>query len=272
MIENLTWRVVLLSVVFVTDLVMVIGLVREELRDWRLNRSASGAGSLLKLRGIFRSPAMGEPKGRGSRARTVGVLVVALSLAMSVGTNIGRAAQPSAADTVHRFYDTLLSTMQNGHSLGERGRFDRLAPIITSSFDVGYMAQKAVGPTWFKLSPPQQQQVTQAFQRYVTATYADRFDNYSGEKFQVGAEQSTSFGTIVQSRIVKSDGELVSINYLMHQNGDLWQVADIYLTGTISELATLRSQFTSVLAREGVDGLIATLNRKTDMIVTSNLP
>jgi len=58
----------------------------------------------------------------------------------------------------------------------------------------------------------------------------------------------------------------------MLQNGDLWQVADIYLTGTISELATLRSQFTSVLAREGVDGLIATLNRKTDMIVTSNLP
>jgi hypothetical protein len=62
-IENLTLRVVLLSVVFVTDLVMVIGLVREELRDWRLNRSASGAGSLLKIAGDFSESGDGGAKG-----------------------------------------------------------------------------------------------------------------------------------------------------------------------------------------------------------------
>jgi hypothetical protein len=43
MSTDLIWRVALLSAVFVSDLVVFIGLVREEVRDWRVNRSASGA-------------------------------------------------------------------------------------------------------------------------------------------------------------------------------------------------------------------------------------
>jgi hypothetical protein len=39
--EDMVWRVVLLSVVFLTDLVVFIGLCREELRDWRGRRSAT---------------------------------------------------------------------------------------------------------------------------------------------------------------------------------------------------------------------------------------
>jgi phospholipid transport system substrate-binding protein len=132
------------------------------------------------------------------------------------------------------------------------------------------MAQKAVGAGWTKLTPAQQQSVTEAFHRYMTATYADRFDSYSGEKFQVRGVEPTSFGTIVQSQIVKSDGAPVSINYLMHENSGAWQIADVYLTGTISQLANLRSQFSAVLARQGVDGLIAMLNEKAETLVANN--
>ena len=41
-----------------------------------------------------------------------------------------------------------------------------------------------------------------AFARYMIATYADNFDGYSGEKFEVTGQQANSYGTIVQSRIV----------------------------------------------------------------------
>src|SRR5690349_17212119 len=199
---------------------------------------------------------------RWTLARKLSVFVAMLLIAVALGRGLGEAAPSNPADTVHRFYDVLLNTMQNGPSLGDKGRYDRLAPVISQSFDVPYMAQRAVGPGWAKLASTQQQAVTEAFQRYMTATYADRFDSYSGEKFQVRGVEPTSFGTIVQSQIVKSDGAPVSINYLMHENGGGWQIADVYLTGTISQLATLRSQFSAVLARQGVDGLIAMLNEK----------
>jgi phospholipid transport system substrate-binding protein len=52
----------------------------------------------------------------------------------------------------------------------------------------------------------------------------------------------------------------------MHQNQGSWQISDVYLDGTISQLAIQRSEFYSILRREGVDGLVMALNRKVDLL------
>jgi phospholipid transport system substrate-binding protein len=54
----------------------------------------------------------------------------------------------------------------------------------------------------------------------------------------------------------------VNINYLMRQNNGGWQIADVYLNGTISELATRRSEFSAILHAQGINGLIEALNSK----------
>jgi phospholipid transport system substrate-binding protein len=197
--------------------------------------------------------------------RVVG-LCLALFLAVALVPSHARAAS-GPEETVRSFYATLLATMERGRDLGQKGRYDALAPAIRRSFDLAAMARLAVGPAWNKLSPAQQDSVTDAFAHYTIATYADRFGAYSGEKLEVTGTQATSFGALVDTRIVTSDGEPVSINYLMRRNGDDWQVADVYLAGTVSQLATLRAQFSAVLARDGVDGLVASLNRKAQTLV-----
>jgi phospholipid transport system substrate-binding protein len=195
-------------------------------------------------------------------------LFFALLLAAAFVPNHARAAT-GPEDTVRGFYATLLDTMRHAPELGEKGRYDTLAPVIRRSFDLPAMARLAVGPGWASFTPEQRQRVTEAFSRYTIATYADRFSGYSGEKLEVTGQQAGPYGTLVDSRIVKSDGSPVRINYLLRRNGDNWQIADVYLTGTISQLASLRSQFSAVLAREGIDGLVATLNRKTEMLVAN---
>lgn len=77
-------------------------------------------------------------------------------------------------------------------------------------------------------------------------------------------EETVKHGTIVRTRIVQSDGERVTINYVLHDNDTAWQIRDVYLTGTISELATRRSEFTLTLRNGGVEALIARLNQKAD--------
>jgi phospholipid transport system substrate-binding protein len=173
-------------------------------------------------------------------------------------------AVPSAngADTVRAFYSTLLDTMRNGHQLGAQGRYAKIAPVIAQSFDMPLMTRLAVGPDWVSLTPAQQAQVTQAFERYVAAVYAERFDSYAGEQLTVTGEEASPAGTVILSKIVKSDGDPVNINYLMRQNGGTWQIADVYLNGTISELATRRSEFGSILKTQGINGLIEALNNK----------
>jgi phospholipid transport system substrate-binding protein len=206
---------------------------------------------------------------RSRRAtRRLAIAFVALT-AIAVGSASGRAAS-APQDTIRNFYAVLLTSMKSGRVLGGKGRFDALMPAIRQDFDLSYMSRMAVGAGWSALSSAEKQGVSDAFARYITATYANNFDSYAGERFEVNGSRSTPFGTIVESRLIQSDGKPVTMNYLMRENNNAWQVGDIYLTGTISELANLRSQFSSVLAREGADGLIASLRRKTEVLLAGN--
>jgi len=179
------------------------------------------------------------------------------------------AAPASGGDTVQGLYDALLSTMKNARILGQSGRFTQLEPVIRRSFDIASMSRLSVGPSWASLTEAQRQQMTESYGRYISAIYADRFDNYAGQKLEVTGEQSTPSGVIVKSQIIKANGEPVKVDYRMRQNGDSWLISDIYLDSAISEVATRRSEFSAILKKDGIDGLIAALNRKADILTAT---
>jgi phospholipid transport system substrate-binding protein len=160
--------------------------------------------------------------------------------------------------------------MKSGRSLGQHGRFTRLEPVIRRTFDIATMARLSVGSSWATLSEAQRQQVMESFGRYISAIYADRFDSYAGQKLQVTGEQPAAGGIMVKSQIIKANGEPVNVDYMMRRNGDTWLISDIYLDGAISEVATRRSEFGAILKNEGIDGLIAALNRKADILTASS--
>ena len=174
------------------------------------------------------------------------------------------AAGAGPTEAVRRLNGELLDTMQRATTLGVKGRYQKLEPIVFKTFDVPYMARLSIGPSWASLTPDQKKRAARAYGRYVAAVYATRFDGYSGERFEILGEQKIKRGTIVKSQIIKSDGEPVSISYLVHDNAVGYQIRDVYLTGTISELATRRSEFAGILRSGGIDGLIASLNKKAD--------
>ena len=197
---------------------------------------------------------------------------VGKAIALSVGIGLailsypGHAAPASGGDTVQGLYEVLLATMKNGHTLGQSGRFMQLEPVILRTFDIPTMARLSVGPAWVGLTEAQRQQITEGFGRYISAIYADRFDSYAGQKLQVTDEQPNPAGVIVRSQIIKANGDPVKVDYLMRQNGEAWLISDIYLDGAISEVATRRSEFGAIMKSQGVDGLIAALNRKADVL------
>ena len=179
------------------------------------------------------------------------------------------AAPASGGDTVQGLYDALFSTMKNGRTLGQSGRFAQLEPVNRRTFDIPSMARWSVGSSWATLTEDQRQQVTESFGRYISAIYADRFDSYDGQKLQVIGEQPAVAGIMVRSQIVKANGEPVNVDYMMRRNGDNWLISDIYLDGAISEVATRRSEFAAILKSQGIDGLIAALNRKADILTAT---
>ena len=206
--------------------------------------------------------------GRTTLSKTVVWKAVALGAGLGLGmlSFSVHAAPSSGGDTVQGLYNALLITMKNGRTLGRSGRFTQLAPVIRRSFDVALMARLSIGPSWAGLSEAQRQQMTESFGRYISAIYADRFDSYDGQKLEVTSEQAAPSGVMVKSQIVKANGEPVKVDYMMRRNGEGWLISDIYLDGAISEVATRRSEFSTIIRNEGIDGLIAALNRKADLL------
>jgi phospholipid transport system substrate-binding protein len=189
-----------------------------------------------------------------------------LALALVAAPRPGVTAPEGGGAIVQNLYYTLLGTMRNGGTLGVSGRFAQIAPVIHQIFDLALMTRLSVGPSWATLDDAQKQQVTEAFGRYVSATYAERFDSYHGQRLEVTGEEPAPAGMIVRSRIIKADGEPVEVDYLMRRSGGAWLISDIYLDGTISEVATRRSEFSAIIRSQGIDGLIVALNRKADML------
>jgi phospholipid transport system substrate-binding protein len=170
-----------------------------------------------------------------------------------------------AVGRVRAFYDALLATMKQADRLGIRGRYDKLAPVISSTFDLAAMTRIAVGPEWNSIAPELQSKLIESFTRMTVATYASRFDGYSGERFEVEpASEVRTTGRVVHTKLFPSNGEPITLNYLMRGSDDNWRIVDVYLTGTISELATRRSEFASILKNGGPSALIDSLGQQTE--------
>lgn len=193
------------------------------------------------------------------------------ALAVAWGGAESRAATTPAA-TLKSFYDVLLAVMKDGPKLGFAGRKQKLTPAINQAFDLALMTRLVVGLPWPSLTAEDQKQLVSAFAEFSIATYANQFDDFSGEKFEVEPKAAPAPGNdvIVKTRLVQSNGEPVQLDYLLRQEQGEWRIIDVFLSGTISQLAARRSEFSGILREQGAPGLIAVLKEKTQALATSN--
>ena len=190
------------------------------------------------------------------------------------GRSLGAIAAPPAVDgpaaAIQAFYEALLAVMKEAKRLSFDQRYSRLQPVILRTFNLELMTRIAVGPEWAHLALDQQQRLAAAFVRYTISTYTGRFDDFGGERFEVDADPvQNPNGVIVQTRLVRPASEPVALNYLMRRDAaGQWQVIDVFLSGTVSELATRRSEFVAVLQRDGADGLVRLLEQRVAALRT----
>ena len=188
--------------------------------------------------------------------------IAALSLLVLL-PSVPAAAEQTPIEEVQKYYDVLYDTWRRADELGFKGRFELLQPIVRETFNMDFIAQFTVGRYWKTLTDPQKTALVEAVTRLSAATYASRFDKYSGEQFVILDQKETSRGDlVVLTNIIDSKGKPVDINYLMRKDDETWRIVDVHLKGTISELATRRSEYTSVLKRHGFDGLLAAIDKR----------
>jgi phospholipid transport system substrate-binding protein len=191
-------------------------------------------------------------------------LLTFLILMMNAAIPCASAGDRGATEVVEELHAALLSAMKDGDKIGYQGRFDQLAPVIRSSFDMPFISRTVLGKHWENLKDEQRSRFIEAFTQQSIATYAANFDSYSGERFKTISEKEVSGGRIlVQSQLIKSDGGQVQLDYLLHRTGSQWRIVNIIAEG-VSDLALKRADYSAFLKRNGFEALLKKLNEKVN--------
>jgi len=173
------------------------------------------------------------------------------------------AAGHSPRDVVATLNATLLDVLKHADTLGYQGRVERLKPVMQATFDLPFMAEKALGTRWKSLGEADRARWIAAFGDFTVANFAANFDHYTGQTFELlGEEPAANDTRLVRTRVVSPGERNVDFAYRLRDAGDRWAIVDVYLEGTVSELALRRSEYASALEHQGFDALVATVRRK----------
>ncbi|MGH8658467.1 MAG: ABC transporter substrate-binding protein [Gammaproteobacteria bacterium] len=179
------------------------------------------------------------------------------------GPGAGAATQPLSADAVvEQLHGTLIRIMENADKLGYTGRYQTLKPVVDDSFDFGEISRIVMGRYWRHLDNGQQAEFLNIFKALSTATYAARFDSYSGESFrQVAKEPFKGERLLLKTELVKQNGETIPFLYVLQPQQQKWLIINVVADG-VSDLSLKKAEYASIMKREGFPHLIAKLREK----------
>ena len=175
------------------------------------------------------------------------------------------------AEVVGQFNETLLSLLDGDSDFD--GRFAKIEPALKEAFDLEFMSSKVLGRGWKDLTPEQKVQWLETFTRLTASNYAGRFVGEKGPTFEtLAVEEGARNTTMVRTKLVDPAKEDVELTYRLRETPDGWKVIDCYLNGTDSEVALRKSEFGSVLRRDGFDSLVTAVNSKSEALASGTVP
>ena len=193
------------------------------------------------------------------------VLLRLMLVIIAVAVGCGRAAIASEITApVEQLHAGLISIMKAGKTASFRQRYETIAPVIGRTFDLQAILRQVVGPRWPSLPADQQAALADAFRRYTIASYVANFDSYSGQRFDTPpVVRAVGNERVVETRFASPGDRVHAMDYVMRQEGGGWKVIDVLAEGSISRVASQRSEMRSLLADGGGPGLLVSLRQKT---------
>ena len=134
---------------------------------------------------------------------------------------------------------------------------------ILPNFDFEKVARLVLGRAWRSASDDQKKGFIIEFRTLLLKTYAVALSKYKNQKikFKPTRMSDTDEIVIVKSEIIQNGAQPIRVNYALSKRTGKWLVFDIVIEG-VSLVTNYRSQFSSVIKKNGMDTLIKRLAKK----------
>ena len=209
-----------------------------------------------------------DPK-RLSRLSRRTLLVAALiaALVVAVGAQRVAASDDPAIAFVQGVGDDVVAILGNKDNSTFAEREAAFRDVMVRGFDVPLVTRFVIGRHWKSATDEQRAEFSAIFLDFLARVYASRFDSYSygGEQFTVRSAIADESGdTIVRARVARPSGaDPVELDFRVRTRDGTHKVVDLYVEG-ISMLLTHRVEFSSVINRKGIDGLLRDIRARIE--------
>ena len=161
---------------------------------------------------------------------------------------------------VNKFADEAI-TILNNNEISDNEKNDKFTNLVMSAIDLNLISQFVLSKTWKSATNDQKERYISAFKKYFINSYANKLDQYSGEKIIVTGSEEAGKYIIVDSNIIREGTDTLKINLkwrLLNTNGDI-KIIDLNIEG-ISLVIAQREEFQSFLTNNNSD-LEALINK-----------
>lgn len=180
-----------------------------------------------------------------------------------------QAAGPAEAKAYASGIGDKVLTVMNDAKLSNTQKLAQLEALFVDVVDVDWVGRFVLGRHWRGADDGQKQAYLEAYRDFLIKHYTSRFAEYSGETFTIEQTEKRREGEyLVRMNIRRPQGQApVIVDYMLRENGGSFKVFDIIVEG-VSLISTQRSEFDSVVSRNGLDKLTELLEKKTAQLST----
>ena len=131
--------------------------------------------------------------------------------------------------------------------------------VVKNSYDLEKMGKIIIGIDWKQTDTKTQKEFINVFKRFISVNYFRRFNKINELHFEHQTVTNIEDKFKLARVILTADNEKLKIDYLLGFKNEKWKIFDVLLDGSISEVATKKSDFKKIIKDEGVSGLVKNL-------------
>ena len=159
-----------------------------------------------------------------------------------------------------------INKLHNGLKKFHEQKFDNyilMQDLVNKTYNIEKMISMIIGSKWKSINKNKQEEISLVFGEYVVRNYIKRFKKINNVSFEnIGSKELKKNFFLVQTKLKIIDDDDVKIDYLLSKKDKSWKIFDILLAGSVSEIATKKSEFSSFISNENIDELINALKRQ----------
>lgn len=190
------------------------------------------------------------------KARSLLVILMLLAAhaasAADYSTPMGR-----VRDSIER----VIAILQD-QSMDREARWRKIYVIIDEGFDFRSMSQSVLATEWKRAAPDERERFIEFFSQYIAETYRSKIEAYTGQQIVYKSEVIDGDRAVVETEIVTETAD-IPVGFRLKNNDGQWYAYDVVIEG-VSLVANYRSTFAAIANNEGMDGLLADIQRRID--------